>query len=301
MLGMRLVGLHYVRQEGHWCSMPMVYSWFVVVCTWLIVLVNVSALTNVTSVGPVLFFTLTAILSFCHHAINATCLVKASHDPKALGKFFVRLSQMDKYGGLLTPQSWLKRLVLLASVLALVCFSVALPFTLFAMFGTTTLDSMFPTNDINTYKQQLPVKVTFAVCETYFIAMWLLINLFQLSVGIFLHHELRLFKQSLTACTDTSTRTFIGSLEAKREHYYQLMRLVKATDNTLSLRQAAAFGCNIISICLLLYVMLYYPTFIRQQQAAPFCYFWLLVCIDDIVIVCASGILVVAEVLHCVQ
>ncbi len=125
MFGMRLVGLHYIRREQRWSSPCVLYSWFVVACTWVFVVINVSALMNVMSVGPVLFCTLTAILSFSHHAINATCLAKASHNPKALRQFFTCLSQLHKYGGLLTPQAWLIKVIKIASALGLACYAVA--------------------------------------------------------------------------------------------------------------------------------------------------------------------------------
>lgn len=299
MVAMRLVGLLYVyddssrrRRKCRGLSLPMIYSWTMVIVSWGVVAFNASTnmVHNVRLVGPPLFGTLTCIVSFGQYAINSTSLARASHSRKGIKKFFVCLDELDKYGGLITPLPWLRKLAIGACVIVCISFFFATPFTIYVMFSTNVIDILMASYTI------IPVKILYSLAEAYFIAVWLLVNAFELSIGIFLHHEFKLFQKSLAARTNLTTGRFEGSLERERERYVLMTRVVRAADNILSVHQAAALGCNVVSICLLLYLMLYYPSFVMNEQAGFFSAFWLLVCTADILFVCVSGILVTSEV-----
>ena len=75
-----------------------------------------------------------------------------------------------------------------------------------------------------------------------------------------------------------------------------MMCIVKAADRLFSLRQATSFGLNIIKICVLLYVISYYPKYARDQSIFSTYFVWLVICSSDVIIACVSDILITSGV-----
>ena len=139
------------------------------------------------------------------------------------------------------------------------------------------------------------LKILFVFVETFFVAMWLFSNGFQLIISILIYHEFKLFRILLTSNSD-ETFNLQKSLEAKRRRFIQMLRIVKAANNMLSLRQVGSLGCNVITVCLLLYLIAYFPDFIRNLDNIAFCSFWFFICTIDIFVSCMSGILITTGV-----
>ena len=111
-------------------------------------------------------------------------------------------------------------------------------------------------------------------------------------MSVLIHKESKLYRTSLLAKSD-QLGYFQTVFENERRRLFEMTRIVKATDHYLCFRNATAFSFNVINICVLLYVILYFS---RDQANFSSYIFGLLTCINDISIVCISGILVTSGV-----
>jgi hypothetical protein len=78
----------------------------------------------------------------------------------------------------------------------------------------------------------------------------------------------------------------------ERLRFQQMARIVEAADSGFSIHQAASFACNLANICLMLYVVFYYPAFVQTDVVWGCFVFWFFYAVLDISVVITSGILI---------
>ena len=111
-----------------------------------------------------------------------------------------------------------------------------------------------------------------------------------------MHQELKLFCAFLSSKIDDNEVYSEQSLEPERRHFLQMVNTIESADNCLSLHQSAAFACNVISICLILYSILCYPSFNSASGAMGTLAFWLFYAFADICVVITCDVLIKTEV-----
>lgn len=89
-------------------------------------------------------------------------------------------------------------------------------------------------------------------------------------------------------------RHISDGLETERKRFKQMTKMVTSADYFLSVHHGASFACNIANICLMLYMLAFYPSSGIAQTVALI--FWLFACAADIAVVCGVSIVVNTDV-----
>ena len=291
MISLKIIGLHYTRDSSSsrkWSwTFQAIHSWMILIFTWVIVAINSTALRYIKSIDPTLFGSLITLIAFTQYALNVTCFVKASHSQRALKALFISFSDLEKCGGLLTTSTWQRKVATIACIICWFLVILTTTFLIYIVFATTVVDNLHVDNKA---QDTIMLKILFMFFEFYYVAMWIFSDCFQLVLCFTLHQEFNLFYVAFKSKFDAYFH-FKGSLEIQRRRYLKMMKIVKALDNTFSLRQLGSFGGNLICICFLLYIMIYFPAFVKNIENMSFCLFWLFVCVLELIIVCVSGII----------
>jgi hypothetical protein len=305
--GLRIAGLFYEHRQQSTLSasacagvsVMQVYCCITMSALVLLFLVGVGMTSALlTSLEPAVVLLFIGIMLMGECAANALSMFRACCSKKGLKKFFGAICNLEKYGGPLIPPSTTHNLVVASCVVgwAVVVFGTAFEvyIIVFTAFFEETLQSYFPLyENLNNNV----IKTAYILCEAYFWTMWAWMNIFQLAVSAWLycefHHLRRVLSRQLTTHSGELNSDW---LEVSRKRFIEMTRIVRAADECFSLRIAASFGCNIISICLLLYSIIYHPEAARQPASLPSYACWLCISVADLTLSCVSGILVIAQV-----
>ena len=299
LCSMKLAGLYYERdaaQATKWNSLAnKLYPLIVIIAMWSIAAINMYPFKDITGVNPVSFSFLNQDVFYIQCASSATCLFIASLKENSLKKFFVCLSNLDKFGGVYTNPSWFKRVAFIFSLFAWLLFIFTEIFTLYIMFEKHLLSSAIPRNLVEDQATFNWLQLITILCTIYFSCCWFLTNCFLLLIGILLNKECQLY----TASFSTKLNQFAQNqamFENERMRFIELTRIIKAADRSFSLRQATSFSLNVFNICVMLYVILYFPDLAKDHNLFNPYLFWLMTCFCDISIACISGILITSGV-----
>ena len=292
LLSLKLSGLYYERNKTS-SVLPLhsLYSLTVTLAMWIVVIVNLYPLKTVTGVNPDLFALLNGILFYGQCAMNATCLYIASYRQKAFTRFFIGLMNLEKYGGIYTQPHQLRKIAATICYIALLIFVMLMIFNVFLIFATNVMGSLIPrvlVGDSETFYWLRLLKMTM---DLYFTACWLLTNCLVMMMGYLIFNECTLYCKSFSMKLDTFGRCQ-ATFENERNRFIEMMRIIKATDRTVSMRQVTSFGCNLVNICVLLYVVCYYPQLGSAQTVLGSYAYALSTSIVDVIVTCSSGILV---------
>ena len=295
---MKLVGLYHnkdvLRQSKSITSFGQLYSLTVICAMWAAVLTNLYPLKDTTGINPNLFGHLATESFYIQCSMNATCLFAAFFKQNALRKFFICLSNLDKYGGVLTEAYWFQKLCRIFCYAVWFLFVLCIAFSIYLLFVYSP-NYLIPSNLVSGQIAIYLLQFVTALFIIYFTSSWLFTNCLLLLVSILINKECKLYRISLNnklSLLGCSQITF----ENERKRFIEMTRVVKAADRSFSLRQATSFGLNIINICVLLYVISYYPKDIRDQNIYSTYLVWLVICSSDVIIACVSGILVTSGV-----
>jgi hypothetical protein len=141
MFSMKLFGLHHIRlkpqsKNNHKqdlfrrcccnCSGFQVYSWILAAVSWMYLFLF-SAVIGMAGDRTMMLAIQAWILEGC---LNVTCLVIASHHPKAMRKMFVSFARLRRYGGMLTNLSRVRFVIniFIASLWIVTTFGIAVYF-----------------------------------------------------------------------------------------------------------------------------------------------------------------------------
>lgn len=299
MFSLWLAGLHYSRRVnsfGTFQKLPtisQVYCWTVTSAIWAVTLGALFSLRLVKRFGPSLLTNLSLFIWLLLCALNATNFLNASHSPKSKRKFFLGFSQLS--GGHLMCPVRMNRMIFIGTVISwfLVAFNVSL--LGFLTFNTPFLDSLFEPLLTFHPAAHLVSKGVFMILAFYLSCAWVFPSTLELSMSFLIYSEFKLFRKSFSAKI-SDDGVYAGSLEVDRRRFLEMVNIVTAADRCLSLHHGAAFSCNIVNFCLILYCMAYYPSLMQITTAVTAFAFWLQACILDIAVVCISGILVNSSV-----
>ncbi len=226
--------------------------------------------------------------------MNATCSFAAFFKQKAMKNFFNCLSNLDKYGELFTEANWFRKLCRIFCYAVWFVFVLCTAFSIFLLFVYSP-NYLIPNNLVSAQIAIYMLQFVTALFIIYFTSSWLFTNCLLLLVSILINKECKLYRISLN-----NKLSLLGSskiiFENERNRFIEITRIVKAADRSFSLRQATSFGLNIINICVLLYVISYYPKDTRDQNIFSTYFVWLVICSSDVIIACLSGILITSGV-----
>ena len=275
-----------------WFNISRVYCWVITIICWLMVIRSFASLRLMTSVDPVALFNMNICCFLCLTAMNATTFLKASHDSKSLRKFFLGFVKLNNYGGTFICLKRARRIVFIATIICWTGIVINMFIVIILTFKTTTLDilSSDPFLEHGSLSQ-LAAKITFIFITLFLSAVWIFPSATEFCISIILYKEFILFYKSFSSKMNKDGK-FIGSLENERCRYVAMCHIIGAADDALALHHGASFSCNIISICLLLYSLLYFPSVLHDPALITAYAFWLLSGVIDMSVVCFCGILI---------
>lgn len=299
MVSLRILGLHYCRQTdsfGRFKNTPSIsqaYSWTVTSMIWLMTLRSLYSMRLVSGVGLSLLSNLLIFVWLLLCAVNATNFLVASHLPKKR-EFFDGFSKL-KSGAFMCPIR-MKKLIAIGTAVSWMMLVFNVGALIYLTFHTPILDilSTDPIPAENTTACQI-AKYVFMVVSVYLTAAWVFPSALELSLSVLIYSEFTLFRKSL-ASKMADDGEYKGSLEADRRRFLEMVNIVQAADSALTLHHGAAFVCNIVNVCLILYCMIHYPSINKDPTAFLAFGFWLGGGLLDITVVCLSGILVNSSV-----
>ena len=298
---LKLWGLYYCKTKrsdinGILYSLSRLYCWVTTIIAWVMALRAFVSLRLMKQIDPVTLFNLCIGVFFILTAMNATTFLKASYDSRSLRKFFLGFVKLEKYGGpFLSPKN-AKQITSTATkvcwlgIMTNICITSVLTFK-FTVFDILAADPFLETGSVG----QLIVKSVFICCCAYLTAMWIFPSAIDFSIAFLLYKEFRLFRKSFKAKMDDHDK-FLGSMENERCRYLQMCRIIEAADDALALHHGASFSCNIVTMCLLLYSIIYYSSIFDDLILSISYAFWLCSSVVDMVVVCTCGILIKTSV-----
>ena len=296
-LSLKISGLHYESSEstGNCCyNLQRIYCCIVLVMAIGLVSVTLFILKSVTKVDIHLFMPLMSILTSTLNALNVLCLIFASQNKKAFRKIYICFANLQTNSGSFVCRIYLKRIILIACFLCWISICLGTMFFVYYILIDNG-QSLFQIISFSLIKGVAYANIwigVFIVFILFFsITSWVFIACISLLFGIILHKEFALFAKYIKIKFSKGIQ-LEEDLENERQQLLELIRLVKAVDCSLSLRQVACFGCNVANICLAVYAVCYYSDIIRQNNTFNFYVFGLLACSLDLAVVCCSGILI---------
>ena len=304
MFSLQLMGWHHHRRvlkdSDNNCGMPtasQVYSWIVTIICWLLLARSAVVLRNVTEVGPIMLSSLSFLIWLLLCALNATAFLKASHQPENEHKFFRGFAKLNRFGGAFISPIKTRKYIIMGTILMWIIVLINFAIVSYLLFGTQLFDMQ--TSDLFTAADGLPflvLKGVYCLCMFYLMTVWVFPSALQLSMSILIYKEFSLFRESFRSKMSKDKRYLGNSLELDRRRFMKMLRIVEAADGCLSLHQSATFLCNIGNICVLLYNILYYPSFAKDPIIASAFVFWIFFGVADICVVILSGVLVNSSV-----
>ena len=304
MFSLQLMGWHHHRRvlkdSDSNCGMPtasQVYSWIVTIICWLLLARSAVVLRNVTEVGPIMLSSLSFLIWLLLCALNATAFLKASHQPENEHKFFRGFAKLNRFGGAFICPIKTRKYIIMGTILMWIIVLINFAIVSYLLFGTQLFDMQ--TSDPFTADDGLPflvLKGVYCLCMFYLMTVWVFPSALQLSMSILIYKEFSLFRESFRSKMSKDKRYLGNSLELDRRRFMKMLRIVEAADGCLSLHQSATFLCNIGNICVLLYNILYYPSFAKDPIIASAFVFWIFFGVADICVVILSGVLVNSSV-----
>ena len=304
MFSLKLTGLHYLRQIGNedrsCCGLPsasQVYTWTVTIVNWILVVRCLATLRLVEEFGPEMLGSISCLTWFLLSALNATAFLKASHFPKNIRKFFRGFTKLNRYGGSFVCPIRTRKYIIYGTITTWFVVFINYAVICYLVYGTKFFDLMttgsFTEEDTVPY---LTLKTVYCFFMFYLTVLWIFPSIMQLAVSIVIYREFSLFRESFHTKISKEKRYVGDSLELDRRRFLQMLRIVEAADGCLSLHQSAAFICNIVNMCLLLYNTIYYPDFVQDPVVAAVNVFWFIYDAADIGVVIISGVLINSSV-----
>ena len=308
MLSLKVLGLHHTKvattfnEEKSKCGigvMPLKLSgWIIaiIVCCYLVITMSTLQYNGVR--GEVIIYNLLSTIWILQCAVNIISIVKASHNFNALPKLFLLFDKLQsEYGGILTNLSKFKKLSTIVCVFlwSFYILGVVSYLYIFCSSSTQLFQVVAPTGFAEGTTYAMLMKISFAVLNLYGQPVLIFLTAFEVLVAYFISTEFRLSCKSFSNKIDDKGH-FSGCMESERRRYLEMTRIVKAADRSLSLHYAASFSCNITTLGLLIYSLLYYPDVSGQMFSAIAFTSWGLASTIDLICVCISGISVKTSV-----
>jgi hypothetical protein len=299
MLSLILVGLHYSRRVGSGGNMmalptwSQVYCWSVASLLWLSTLLSFSSLRIIKGISNSVFFNILSVSFWLLlSALNATNFLRASHSPKSKRKFFLGFALLS--GGHFTCPLKMKRVISISTMISWMLIIFNCIMFGFLTFRTPVLDKMvdaLPALPALHGATRLIIKCLIMIVAFFMSCAWIFPSTLELAMSLLIYSEFKLFRKSFSAQISDSG-VYKGVLEADRRRYLEMVNIVSAADRCLSLHHGATFCCGIITICLTLYSVCYYPVKMQLTTTVIALIFWMVASLLDIGIMCVSGILV---------
>ena len=303
MISLKLLGMHHTRtksDDGKLCAAPtisQVYSWFITIIAWAFTVRIAATLRLANGSGASLLMTLSMMTWSALCALNATCFLNASHNSENMKEYFLGFVKLKKYGGSFVCPIKTRKYVLIGSVTAWLVVFINIT-VLGYLINTTQMFDVLASDPLQpTDTTKYPVlKIIYTLLNFFLIALWVFPSAMQLSACLIIYQELKHFCISFSSKI-TDDGEFTGqSLEPERKRFLQIVNIIESADNCLSLHQSSAFACNVINICLILYIIISYPAFISDPSAKGVAAFWLFYSVADISVIITSGVLINSEV-----
>ena len=305
LFNLQLMGWHHHRRmlkdsDSNCNGLPtasQVYSWIVTIICWLLLARSAILFRKITEFGPIMLGSLTFLIWLLLCALNATAFLKASHHPKNEHKFFRGFTKLNRFGGAFVCPIKTRKYIVIGTILMWIIVLINFAVISYLLFGTQFFDMQ--TSDPFTAADGLPfltLKVVYCLCLFYLVTAWIFPSALQLSMSILIYKEFSLFRESFRSKMSKDKQYLGISLEHDRRRFMKMLRIVEAADGCLSLHQSATFLCNIGNICVLLYNIIFYPTFAKDPIIASAFVFWIFFSVADMSVVILSGVLINSSV-----
>jgi hypothetical protein len=301
MFSMKLFGLHYVRHKPQSknnhkqdlfrrcccnCSGFQVYSWVLAAVSWIYLFVF-SAMVGMAGDRTMMLAVQAWMLQAC---LNLTCLVIASHHPKAMRKMFVSFARLRRYGGMLTNLSRVRFVIKIFIASLWTVTTVGMAFYFYLSF-----EANFVTDFLFDGHSSI-ISTSFIVVLIILAISWIIINSFELCISIIIYREFRAANKRLKAKVRTDAN-LSKTFEMERRRFIEMTRAVAAADSTLALHHLSSFCCDITILCLLIYKIIFNTS--KAENIANImtaCVYWMLLTVSDLAIICLCGTLVILGV-----
>ena len=297
LFSLRVIGLHYVDEQTSFTLifyLTRIYSSTLVTAMLVVFLVNLVPLKDIKISDLNTFTALTAVPTTLLNTLNVVCLIVASHNRKAMKKLFASFTALHNNGGLFIRYKWLKKITIASCV---TCWSFIIIATILLAYNSLkihdkSLFTIIPLEFVGGATSHFLQNIVSVIIEIYFTTILVLIDCAEMLFALILNKEFCLFARSLDSKLHAMKQLMPDNLENERQRFMKMIRLVESTDNTFFLHHSASFACNIVIICLGLYIVCYYPDILNRGNATGLYVGGLFMCFLDIATVCFSGIMV---------
>ena len=285
LFSLRIAGFYYVRNEAT-VKFDIATLLFKIYCIIVMLIIWTGLVLNCTSLyviadTPTLLYMITTVLQFGLGVAKVTCFFKASYDKKALRKFIVCMTALT--GNDNKVLQWMRKVAIICCVICWLLLISSMTLILYVMFGLGLL-ILNATNHVAT-------QIFTLLNAVYFTASFFFFDCLELLIGIMVRKQMLLLSCSIRENTENNGN-FRGSLEKKRRKFLEIIQCIKAADKFLSFHHAASLGFNVANVCILIFIISYYPRFANNDFVRSFMVFDLLMCFIDMSLVCISGILI---------
>ena len=282
---LKICGLYYVKNKDKIISPQQVYCCLFSTLPWILLATEIITLVQATSID-VNFMNLMMYAGFTVMCIaNSLSFLRNSSNPKFIRKFFQSFEELNRYGGRFTRPSQLKKIVFVSVFVAWILFLCNATLIAYILVSTDVLNDVFAKLRIPSSDSWLKGLIIFIVILEQL--QWIFPDCTEVCITAMIYREYRLFYKSFAKKVHKLFQ-FHGSIEEERKRFVVMARVVVAADNMLTLHHGAVLACNIINLCVLLYVI---ACKTDSSQMAIFIT-WFSLCLGDIIIVCICGILV---------
>lgn len=263
------------------------------ITAWALVARACVALRLVSGTGPLMLGSLSIITFLILCALNATSFLRAAHNPRGMRKFFTVFAKLDKFGGAFINCQQVQKNILIGTVITWLLIALNDVIVGYLIFASSYFELIVNDPDLqpSDTKAAFSLKIIYYVLFFYLTALWMFPLPLQLSTALVVYKEYTLFSTYLRSKL-TKDKRFTGCLEQERRRFQMMVKIVEAVDSGLSIHQAASFACNLANICLMLYIYIYYPSFVSTPVAIGGFTYWFTNSLADMVIVIVSGLLI---------
>ena len=286
MACLHFAGLLFVRSEDRVITPHQVYCYFISLFPFIGLAMELSLFRFTASIDFNLMMLVNCFCFTLHCAANAIASLIHSHNPKYVRKFFVGFDSLNIYGGQYTHMKKVNKLAKYTVIMSCSAYFLTVLLIGYAMCMTdlfiVILEGFIlePTNPI--------IKAILTIIVSVLELHWIFPKFIDLSFGILIVWEYCRFHEAFTKRMYANQRQLQESIENDRQRFVEMARIVEAADKILTLHHGACFACNIVNLCLIVYMIAYYSS----SAQIGIIVLLLLLFTGDIAIVCVSGILI---------
>ena len=279
-------GLYFEIHKNRTISLQRVYCYILCLVPFVALILLATLFRFISSINDDFMKTLACFSFSILCAANAVSFLKHSHNARYVRNFFRGFENLNKYGGPFTQSGQVNKMAKYAVIIFCIGYLIGVGFIIYAVCLTEYFYvilrgfGMKPTNPI--------IKTAMTIFVTLLGLQWIFPNCVELCFSILIYMEYKKFYKAFRAGMHVDPGQFKKLIETDRQRFVEMAHIVEAADKILAIHHGASFASNIVSLCLILYIIAYY----LNVTQVSFIIAYSLMCLADISVVCFSGILI---------